>query len=163
MISEQEDIFKFWFKGNKFRKEWFSENKEFDVLVKEKYSNILKLVESGRLKNWENDKTGILCLILITDQFSRHIYRNTDKFYSNNDIALNYSKNLIDNNWDKELSISKRIFALMPLRHSNIKENIDIVLKKIEEYKLDINGDSDAEDLLRRFERATVRQLRTTT
>ena len=51
----------------------------------------------------------------------------------------------------------------MPLRNSKIKENIYIVLKKIEEYKLDINGDSDAEDLLRRFERATVRQLRTTT
>lgn len=159
-IHNIQDILNFWFgndvdKENKDKEFWFDQSK--DDYIKEKYSilltNLEKSITKDNYKEIENNEN-ILATIIVMDQFSRSIYRNCNKnnIKENDEIAFLLSSILLERKYDKEISLAKRIFILMPYRHQKKSDCLDIVLEKINEYSKEL-GESP---LLCRFRNATL-------
>ncbi len=147
-----DNILNFWFPNNDYNEFWF--DKTPDNYIKENYMDILeKLKDSSNeiYQEWSKSLRGKVASIIVLDQFTRNIYRNTPKMYENDTLALSIATNIISNNLDKELPLNFRIFVLMPYRHQKKSDYLDIVVKKIQEYETEYGPSK----LLEKFKVAT--------
>ncbi len=147
-----DNILNFWFPNNDYNEFWF--DKTPDNYIKENYMDILeKLKDSSNeiYQEWSKSLRGKVASIIVLDQFTRNIYRNTPKMYDNDTLALSIATNIISNNLDKELPLNFRIFVLMPYRHQKKSDYLDIVVKKIQEYETEYGPSK----LLEKFKVAT--------
>lgn len=127
-MTRIDDILAFWFEGlndNKIIlknspevKKWFKKEESFDSAIKEKFEGDLIKAKGGEYKSWEESARGRLALIILFDQFSRNIYRNTPKMFENDSLALNLTLHSIKDGMDTQLQLIERIFLYMPLMHS---------------------------------------------
>ena len=115
------NILEFWFNKKLDYKKWFHSKSTYDSYITEKFSNILILAEKGYLLDWLTSYKSYLAMIILMDQFSRHIYRNTSKSYENDTKILLFTEMGLDLYLDQANAIEK-MFILMPYQHS---ENID--------------------------------------
>ena len=141
-MAKIEEILRFWFEGvtdetpidkNKFPfKKWFMKNEQFDREIKEKFESHLIKARWGGYKNWESSPEGRLALVILYDQFSRNLFRNTPRMFENDPLALDLTIRSIQEEWDKKLFLIHRIFLYMPLMHSEVR--------KIQEFSLQYFG-----------------------
>ena len=110
------DIFiKEWLNNSKW---WFSKTEKIDNYIINKYEYLLDLEANITQENY-------LSYIVLYDQLPRHIFRNQD----GNHIILYFLNKAIDiiNNYKNQvnnLNEIEWIFFMLPLRHTNIKDNI---------------------------------------
>ena len=88
----RDDIKKFWFNKNSFR---------IDSEITNKFKFILIEAEKGNTVEWLMNKDSYLAHIILMDQFSRHIYRNTPDAYKNDNKALFFMEMGLDFHLDK--------------------------------------------------------------
>lgn len=126
-------LLNYWFPKDTINipKFWFNKDHDTDFYIKENFYNLLKLAENHKLNTWKTDSKGHLALIILLDQFSRHIYRNTVDVYKNDVIALNHAREFFLENRDYDLSILEKIMALMPFRHDETVESYEFIIKYI--------------------------------
>ena len=72
---------------------------------------------------------GSLALIILLDQFSRNIYRDTADAFSQDKLALNIALSGIDKGLELKLHPFERIFYYMPLMHSEDPEIQDLSIE----------------------------------
>uniref|UniRef100_A0A6B2KYV1 tRNA(Ile)-lysidine synthetase n=1 Tax=Arcella intermedia TaxID=1963864 RepID=A0A6B2KYV1_9EUKA len=154
-----------WFGGdlNENYEKWFTTGeaqKVLDLFIAEKYTELLKKAEAESLAHWKNHPESYVALIVLLDQFSRHIYRNSNReqIKVNDEVALRYSKEFISRNWHKSVSLAKHVFVLMPFRHCahDVDNNLKYVLQQLEERE---KMTTDDVRLLDRFKKMTQRKL----
>jgi len=147
------DILDFWFEGEKdYNEFWFDRTK--DSYITSTYSEILHELEKKEeiYNNWTCTDEGTFAAIIVFDQFSRSIYRGKSDYNKNDEIAFSLSKRLLNNRYDVEIPLSKRIFLLLPFRHQKDSNLLDIVMEKLEKYENELGPSS----LLTRFRKATI-------
>merc|ERR1711879_244545 len=89
--------------------------------------------------SWEQSAMGILALILVTDQFTRNVYRNTPKMFAYDERAVKYYRMGEDQSFGEELfklhpAYTK--FYLMPLLHSeDLKDQEECMRKSIKYFQ----------------------------
>ena len=115
-------IIKFWFKDIDSKK-WFEKDDNFDQLLKERFNSLVDLALDNNLMDWNVNIKGNLALILLLDQFTRNIYRNTPKAFAGDEKALKICFMGITKGYLEYDNTSWRHFLLMPLMHS---ENLAI-------------------------------------
>ncbi|NVK21819.1 MAG: DUF924 domain-containing protein [Kangiellaceae bacterium] len=119
MINSQ-DIINFWFKELK-PKQWWVKDPEFDQLLIDKYSDLHQQANAGELSSWRETAEGRLAEIIILDQFSRNMFRDTPQAFASDCLALCLSQWAIASADDKKLSQQQRQFLYMPFMHSESK------------------------------------------
>lgn len=97
---------------------WFGEDKKIDAEVKARFSLVLDDAIVGRLQDWENSPRSQLALIIMLDQFSRQIYRDTPKAFEQDKKALSVCLKGLREEADHSLSLIERVFYYFPLLHS---------------------------------------------
>ncbi len=117
MKDYQKDIINFWFEETK-PQQWFQVNEEFDVLVREKFSEPYEMGVSGQFEDWRNSADGALAYCILLDQMPRNMFRGTPKAFATDDKALITSKFAISKGLDQVLSPIKRRFLYLPFEHS---------------------------------------------
>lgn len=147
------NILKFWFPNNEYQEKWFDGSVDHYIL--ENYSDILKDASDGKYDSWIKHMYERIALIIVLDQFTRNIYRGTEKIRDNDKKALEISKQILENNEDVLYPISLRIFILLPYRHARKTNLLDYVMKKINEYSKEELSRSDI-TILKRFKNATI-------
>tara|TARA_B100000925_G_C22007942_1_gene474620 strand:- start:1227 stop:1820 length:594 start_codon:yes stop_codon:yes gene_type:complete len=95
---------------------WFINSHRYDKEIKARFYEILKEAEKGNLLHWLQSKDGYIAYIILMDQFSRHIYRNTKNAYKNDKAVLLFMEMALDHYLDKYSAIEK-MFVLMPYQH----------------------------------------------
>jgi tRNA(Ile)-lysidine synthetase-like protein len=145
-------IFKFWFPNDKYNNFWFDGS--CDEYISKEFSDILKMAENNELSSWEKNINSILGLVILFDQFTRNIYRNNISRTKNDTIAVKLCLKVLENNQELELSINKRIFFLLPLRHQKKTELLNYVMKKIYIYEKE---EKEKNNLLEKFKYATLK------
>ena len=110
-------IIKFWFKDIDSKK-WFEKDDNFDQLLKERFNSLVDLALDDNLLDWDINIKGNLALILLLDQFTRNIYRNTPKAFAGDGKALKLCFIGITKGYLENDNTSWRHFLLMPLMHS---------------------------------------------
>ena len=59
-----------------------------------------------------------LARIVVLDQFPRHIHRGTARAFSSDPLAVETAKRLLALGWDRDMLPVERMFAYLPLQHS---------------------------------------------
>ena len=126
-------ILEFWF-VQCTPKMWFKKNRDFDALIKDKFFDTIKFYMKTEIKEFFLSLDTYISSIIVLDQFTRNVFRNTDKAYQGDTKAIQLSKIAIQSNFLKEKDYHKNSFLLMPLMHSeNIKDH-ELGLPYFQEY-----------------------------
>jgi len=127
----ENDILTFWFEECE-PKDWFKKDDAFDALLKDKFGALVEKALEGEMADWPKSLDGRLALILLADQFTRNIYRDTPKAFAGDDIALKLTLEALDEGLIEQYEGDKRQFMLTPLMHS---ESLDIQNRSIKAYE----------------------------
>lgn len=101
---------------------FFEKNEDFDRELTERFSQLLKQAAAAELYTWRNTIQGRLAEIIVLDQFSRNIYRDTPAAFAQDPMALTLAQEAVAAGALEKLeSIDERQFLLMPYMHSESK------------------------------------------
>ena len=134
-ILTKEDVITFWFEEIS-PEQWFKKDKKFDAMLLERAGTIVRKALNGQLDKWSKTSTGSVSLVILLDQFTRNIFRDTPKAFSGDEMALVLSQKSINSEWFTKLSMSYKQFLLMPMMHS---EDISIQEKSLPLFKQHTN------------------------
>jgi uncharacterized protein (DUF924 family) len=110
-------ILDFWF--NKLTPaQWWKKDQQIDQTILEQFSLVHHQAISGELSDWRKTAHGCLAEIIILDQFSRNMFRDTPQSFAYDGMALILSQEAIRQSFDQQLSMSERSFMYMPFMHS---------------------------------------------
>lgn len=113
-------------------KQWFFKDLDFDETVKSKFESLVKRALASQLDSWSETADGNLALIILLDQMTRNIYRNTPMSFAGDDMALAFCLKGIARNDHEHLADggdnNKVRFLLMPMMHA---ESLDIQDKSL--------------------------------
>lgn len=111
------DVLNFWFRELD-SSDWFKKDPRIDLMMKERFQELHKKAAKGELSSWRSTPEGRLAEILLLDQFSRNIYRDSKKAFENDDLALALAKEMVDQCLDKNFDTEKKAFIYLPFMHS---------------------------------------------
>ncbi|NOU49287.1 DUF924 domain-containing protein [Pseudoalteromonas sp. JBTF-M23] len=135
MIS---DVLNFWFKEIDV-KLWWKKDPNFDELIKKRFGTLHQSAARCELYHWRTTPQGSLAEIIILDQFSRNIYRDTPKAFENDSLALTLAQFAIAQGQNTMLPKNRRSFMYLPYMHS---ESQAIHTQAVELYKALGNEDN---------------------
>ena len=115
-MAKKEEILNFWFKECK-PEQWFKKYEYFDQMIENRFYDAIKDAIAGKLDNWEDTETGCLALILLLDQFTRNVFRDTPQAFAGDQRALALSKLCFNKDYLTNLDIHRRQFMLLSLIH----------------------------------------------
>jgi uncharacterized protein (DUF924 family) len=136
-IARAQDVLLFWFGPRPYTaasvaqhsRVWFGAHSapelipQTDELVRTRFEPTLRAAESGKLNAWSSSPRRRLALILLLDQFSRHVYRDDPRSYAQDHEALSLSVSGMLYGADAALDPVERIFFYVPLQHA---ESLDV-------------------------------------
>lgn len=112
-----EQILAFWFKEIA-PKQWWAVDPAFDEQLKSRFLPLLNQAAKGELFQWRASPKGCLAEVIVLDQFSRNIFRNTPQAFSQDPMALALSQEAVASGVVNQLEPVERAFLLMPYMHS---------------------------------------------
>jgi len=129
-VRRIDKILSFWFKEQALSAPqidrrmdiWFGENPDFDDEIEAEFSDDVARTSKGKLDHWADDPLGRLALIILIDQFRRNIYRNTEKAFSKDKLALKLCVEGAMQKKDKGLTPIQKVFFYMPLQHAESRK-----------------------------------------
>ena len=98
---------------------WFGDgDKVLNGRIKDDFEELVERASAGALDGWIDTPDGRLALIILLDQFRRHIYRGTAEALSHDKHALKISIEGTIAGHHKKLSAIQRMIFFMPLQRS---------------------------------------------
>lgn len=110
-------VLEFWFEEIDPR-QWWVADPVFDQLIASRFLVLLQSAMKGELYGWRKEPKGRLAEIIVLDQFSRNIYRNTPAAFSQDPMALVLAQAAIESGAHTALSAMECSFLLLPYMHS---------------------------------------------
>jgi uncharacterized protein (DUF924 family) len=156
----QSQIIQFWFNDIEPAK-WWVKDVEFDQLIKTKFSELHQAANQCELYAWRESAQGRLAEIIVLDQFSRNMYRDTPQSFASDSLALALAQEAIAVGADKALTAIERSFLYMPFMHS---ESLKIHQQAVELYRANgIQANFEFEikhkDIIKKFGRYPHRNI----
>ena len=125
-MTTPDEILEFWFgpSDDPFERAeaWWTADAAFDDEIRERFEEDVERAVAGKLDDWRETPKGAVAFVILVDQFSRNIYRDTAGMFANDGLALEASLEAIDRGFDEELAPIERQFLYMPLMHSEDPE-----------------------------------------
>ena len=112
-----ESIINFWFVEIS-PKQWWEKSLEFDRMIIQRFSEIHRQANLCELHTWRSQPLGRLAEIIVLDQFSRNMYRNTPASFASDSLALALTQMAIELNANQLLTADQKGFLYMPMMHS---------------------------------------------
>ena len=119
MTITPDDVLKFWFEENG-RDQWFGKEAAFDAEIDRRFSELSHQARDGRLERWVEAPRSCLALIILIDQFSRNLYRQSPLAWSADVHALAIARLALEKGYDAELDRTERVFMYLPFMHSEV-------------------------------------------
>lgn len=121
------EVIKFWFEDIE-PKQRFTKDLDFDELIRSKFAAVHERAANGLLYKWRDHPLDALAEVIILDQFSRNMFRDTPKAFAFDVLALILAQEAVRRKLDKELEPSQKGFLYMPFMHSESKEIHELAL-----------------------------------
>ena len=103
---------------------WFGadaeEQDQTDELVRSRFGTLMDRAAAGELTSWADSPRRRLSLILLLDQFPRHVHRGTERAFATDRAALALTLSGMQSAADAALTPVERIFFYMPLQHAEL-------------------------------------------
>jgi len=134
-VNEIEQVLEFWFGScgpdgaldRARQKMWFSAGRQYDAAIRKRFGKLHRRASRGELEpEWAATPRGRIALIVVLDQFSRHIHRGTAAAFAQDPAAQRLAVAGIEERMDRELIPAQRAFFYLPLEHAE-----DIKLQRL--------------------------------
>lgn len=131
--ADYERVLEFWFGALDARgvaseaksRAWFEKNESFDREIEQRFGALHDELARGEKDEWLSSARGALAAVIVLDQLSRNMFRNTKRMFAFDPRALAIASTLVERGQDRKLAFSERIFVYMPFMHSERLEDQD--------------------------------------
>jgi uncharacterized protein (DUF924 family) len=126
-MNEIESVLDFWFGAcgpdgaldRAKQKMWFGGGRQHDAAIRRRFGKLHRRAARGELDaEWAATPRGAIALIVVLDQFSRHIHRGTAAAFAQDPAAQRLALAGIEQGVDRALIPAQRAFFYLPLEHA---------------------------------------------
>jgi len=110
-------VLHFWFE-ELGPQDWWRKDAELDQRIQDRFGATLATAARCELFHWRDSARGRLAEVIVLDQFSRNIHRDTAAAFANDPLALALAQEAVARGCDQELTESQRAFLYLPYMHS---------------------------------------------
>ncbi len=112
-----DEILNFWFVETSPRM-WWKADSTFDAEIATRFGAVHSAAVLGELFEWRASPAGRLAEIIVLDQFSRNLFRETASAFASDPTALVLAQEAVAGSHDQNLPSQQRAFLYMPFMHS---------------------------------------------
>lgn len=116
-----DEVLSFWFEETD-AKSWWAADPGFDDLIRQRFLGLLQEAASGELYEWRATAQGRLAEVIVLDQFSRNVHRNTPRAFAQDPMALALAQEAVVAGALASLDPTQRSFLLLPYMHSESRK-----------------------------------------
>jgi uncharacterized protein (DUF924 family) len=119
-----EQVLEFWFGPPELSdteavtSRWFRKDPAFDHEIATRFGALVEQALAGELQDWAWQPGPALARILLLDQFTRNMFRDTPRAFAGDALALSAARNLVAQGQDQHLIPLRRVFAYLPYEHA---------------------------------------------
>jgi uncharacterized protein (DUF924 family) len=150
-----DDVLSFWFKETK-PYQWYRRDPVFDRRCAARFGALHSAAADGALNVWRAKPQSALARIIILDQFSRNMFRDTPNAFAFDQLALAAARNALARRFDLLFPKNMQSFFLMPFMHA---EDMAVQEESVRLFKVRQRGGENLpyaiehRDIVRRFGR----------
>ena len=131
-ISPQ-TVLDFWFNESS-RPFWFKRSDAFDLQIRSGFAGLWQRAVYSELDDWRACLQGRLAEIIVLDQFSRNLFRESPVAFAQDNMAVALAQEAVRQPGFADMQPSERHFMLMPLMHSESRKIHEQALALFERY-----------------------------
>jgi len=87
-----------------------------DAEVRKRFADLHERLTHNR--EWLDERRSCLARIIVLDQFSRNMFRDTPRMFAQDAQALKAATSAVERGWDKSAAFDERGFLYMPFMHA---------------------------------------------
>lgn len=110
-------VLHFWFE-ELAAQQHFTKDAALDETIRSRFGDTLEAAARCELFGWRATPQGRLAEIVVLDQFSRNLFRDTPRAFAQDALALVLAQELVASGLAGALPPARRAFAYMPYMHS---------------------------------------------
>ncbi len=129
-MSDAETILDFWL-NEVGPARWYAADPALDRTITERFADAVNDARDGALNDWILTPRSALALILLLDQFPRHIWRDQPKAFESDARAMAKAKRAMTLGHDMKIDEPARQFFYLPLMHSETQADQDRCVRLI--------------------------------
>lgn len=121
MDAQAREVLQFWFgDGPPYadRPEWFRKSDAFDREIERRFAPLIETALKDGLQAWAGEAHTALARVLVLDQFTRNVYRNTPRAFAGDPLALAAAQAMVSGGQDRSLAPVQRVFVYLPFEHA---------------------------------------------
>jgi uncharacterized protein (DUF924 family) len=124
MNAEAQDVTDFWFGApgspeyGTSREAWFRKDPAFDASIARRFGRLIERALGGELRDWDAQPDSALARIVVLDQFTRNVFRDTARAFAGDALALQAAKAMVAAGHDRALAPERRSFVYLPFEHA---------------------------------------------
>lgn len=121
-------VIEFWFEEIESSM-WWKKDDAFDALLVERFGDLHTRASKCELFEWREQPLGRLAEVIVLDQFSRNMFRDSPRAFASDALSLALSQEAIARGEDKALTAVQRSVLYMPFMHSESLEIHEIAVE----------------------------------
>jgi len=125
------DVIRFWFEEVE-QVHWFLRSDDIDVQIRERFLMLHEQLVADEGRGVTAPRP-LLAAIIVTDQFSRNMFRGTARAYAADFIARRLARTAIEQGFDTTMNKQERLFLYLPFQHSEDREDQALALRLFEQ------------------------------
>ncbi|MBB4839393.1 uncharacterized protein (DUF924 family) [Sphingomonas kyeonggiensis] len=114
--AKAREVLGFWFALTP--EQHFARSAKLDAEIKARFGPLRDLVLGSGAAGWRDDPETLLAAIVLLDQFSRNLHRDSAEAYAADPLALQLALEAIDRGWEVAMTAEERQFLYLPLEHA---------------------------------------------
>lgn len=133
-----QEVIHFWFEELD-PKQRFAKSDELDQTIRDRFLQIRQEILNGNTAAWRETPEGRLAEIIVLDQFSRNMFRDSPKAFEGDSLALELAEAAVATGDDMKLPSEQRAFLYMPYMHSEDRHVHEQAVKLFSQKGLEYN------------------------
>jgi len=134
-----QDVLNYWFEDGlsqdwpqaSVTRKWFRASAGDDAEIEHRFGAYVEAAVQQELVDWERQPQSRLALILLLDQFTRHIYRGQSQAFAGDHRAATLAVEGVSRQMHSKLPLCGQVFFLMPLMHAEDEDLQDLCLNSM--------------------------------
>ena len=122
--SDAQGVLDFWFGApgspghGQLNAAWFRKSPSFDAEIARRFAPLVDSALGGGLRDWAQQPASALARIVLLDQFTRSVFRDTPRAFAGDALALAAAREMVSARRDDALPPLQRAFVYMPFEHA---------------------------------------------